>query len=348
MTMRFLPLLVPALLAAQAPVVTEQTSGTTQLLQAVSAVNDKVVWVSGHGGTVLRSVDGGAQWEAKTVPGAAQARLQFRDVHALSADVAWVMSAGNGKASRIYGTKDGGTTWTEQFVNADSLAFYDCFTFFDAKRGVAFSDAANGRTNILRTEDAGTTWALIPAGDAPPPLEGEGAFAASGGCLVSHGANHAWVATGAPGARLLVTTDAGKHWRPVATPFVADASDKASGGMTATSWLDTKRGIGVGARIAQMRTDTAAAVVGITTDGGTTWTMKPRPKITGSFFGVSWIPGAGKSTAVAATLGGLLLTTDAADSWTALTTAQYWSVGAAGKRAWGVGPNGKITRVEMP
>jgi photosystem II stability/assembly factor-like uncharacterized protein len=332
-------LLAPAALAGQAPVVTEQTSGTTALLQAVAAVNEQVAWVSGHKGTVLRTRDGGTTWELKPVPGAET--MEFRDIHAFSAEEAWLLAAGPGDKSRIYHTTDGGAAWTLQFTNADTAAFFDCFTFFDAKRGVAFSDAANGRTMLMRTEDGGTSWNLLPASALPAPLPGEGAFAASGGCLVSQGKSNAWVATGAPDGRLLVTTDGGKQWKPVPTPFV-----KGDGaGMTATSWLDAKRGIGVGARIAQMRTDTASAVVGITEDGGATWTMRPRPTVRGSFFGVSWVPGADRNTAVAATLAGLLVTRDAGITWTAATPSQYWSVGGVGRTAWGVGPGGRITKL---
>ncbi|HEY6223757.1 MAG TPA: hypothetical protein VIW26_08230, partial [Gemmatimonadales bacterium] len=46
--------------------ITEQQSHTTALLQAVSAVDDSVVWVAGHRATWVRTVDGGRTW----VPGA--------------------------------------------------------------------------------------------------------------------------------------------------------------------------------------------------------------------------------------------------------------------------------------
>ncbi len=328
-------------LTAQAPAVTEQSSGTTALLQAIAPVSEQVVWVSGHKGTVLRTRDGGASWELRPVPGAET--MEFRDIHAFSADLAWVLAAGPGEKSRIYQTKDGGATWAQQFTNSDSTAFFDCFTFFDAKRGVAFSDASGGRTVMLRTEDGGAHWALLPATAVPAPLTGEGAFAASGGCLVNSGSADAWVATGSPEARLLHSSDRGLTWAPFATPFV-----KGEGaGMTATSWLDPKRGIGVAARISQMRADTAAAIVGITDDGGVTWTMRTRPDIKGSIFGVAWVPGPDRVTAVAATLAGLLVTRDAAVTWTAATTQQYWSVGGVGRSAWGVGPGGRITKLSF-
>ena len=86
-------------------------------------------------------------------------------MHAVSADLAWVLSAGPGDRSRIYHTRDGGATWALQFRNADPAAFYDCFAFFTARRAVAFSDASQQRTNMLITRDGGSTtlgmsWAL--------------------------------------------------------------------------------------------------------------------------------------------------------------------------------------------
>lgn len=346
--MRTLPALIcsvlcAANLAAQAPVVTEQTSGTTQLLQAVSAVNNRVVWVSGHGGVVARTLDGGEHWTIRPVPGAE--KLEFRDIHAVSPDVAWAMSAGPGPASRIYRTTDGGATWALQFTNADTSAFFDCITFFDRKTGVAFSDAVGNRTMILRTSDAGEHWDLIPATEAPAALKGEGAFAASGGCLVSAGKKRGWVATGSPEARILRTDDAGKSWRTFATPFVRS---EQGAGMTATSWLDEKRGIGVASNISARGTsDTSSAAVGISNDGGATWTLGARPSAPGGIYGVTWVPGAGRNTAVASALSGLQVTTNAGQSWTAATTGPYWSVGSAGKRAWGVGPRGRITRLDF-
>lgn len=334
-----LALAVPSL-GAQAPTVVDQVSGTTALLQAVSAVNERTVWVSGHRATVLRTTDGGATWLARPV-GGADSTLQFRDVHALSDKVAWVLAAGPGAQSRIFHTRDGGTTWALQFTNPDSAAFYDCFTFFDRKRGVAYSDAAGGRTLMLRTDNGGATWVHLPASAVPAPLNGEGAFAASGGCVTSSGSRHGWVATGSPEGRLLRSDDAGRTWTSHATPFV-----KGDGaGMTAASFRDTKRGIGVGARISAMARDTAAAAVAITDDGGRTWTLRARPARPGALFGVAVVPKAGKATAVAAGLGGLWSTRNNAETWTSASANAYWSVGAAGRTAWGVGPNGRITRL---
>src|SRR5262249_23689141 len=79
-----------------------QESGTRLRLQAVSVVDDKVVWASGAGGTYVRTIDGGNTWTAGRVNGADS--LEFRDVYAVDEKTAWLLSAGTGDRSRIYKT----------------------------------------------------------------------------------------------------------------------------------------------------------------------------------------------------------------------------------------------------
>jgi len=124
----------------------------------VSPVNDSVVWVGGHGGVMLRTLDGGRTWIRLQTPGGDS--LQFRDVHAVGRDSAYTMSAGPGERSRIYWTADGGETWQRQFLNRDSSGFYDCFDFWDARHGIAMSDAVDGRLVVIATADGGRKFPL--------------------------------------------------------------------------------------------------------------------------------------------------------------------------------------------
>jgi len=95
------------------PTLTPQTSGTTQLLIAVSPVSENVVWAAGTGGTFVVTTDGGNTWKSGVVPSANS--LQFRDVQGVSDKVAYLMAIGNDAPSfRIYKTEDGGATWEPQ------------------------------------------------------------------------------------------------------------------------------------------------------------------------------------------------------------------------------------------
>jgi photosystem II stability/assembly factor-like uncharacterized protein len=60
------------------PTLTPQQSGTPNQLIGISAVNARVAWASGAGGTFTVTTDGGDTWRAGMVPGAEE--LQFRDV----------------------------------------------------------------------------------------------------------------------------------------------------------------------------------------------------------------------------------------------------------------------------
>lgn len=330
----------PAPRPAPAPVTVEQVSHTSALLQAVSVVNDSVVWVSGHAGTYVRTTDGGRTWIAAVMPG--QDSLQFRDVHAVSGDTAWLLAAGPGERSRIYRTDDGGRTWQLQFLNRDSSAFFDCFAFWDARRGVAVSDAVNGRLVIIRTEDGGEHWERVSDAGVPPALSGEGAFAASGTCVAAQGTRNAWIGTGAEGgARVYHSEDAGSTWSVVTTPV---ASGPATG-IASVVFRDARRGLALGGPVANAEARTAN--VARTLDGGRTWTSATSPTFPGAVYGAALVPGL-DATVVAAGPKGLDVSTDDGASWTPVLRDAFWAVDFASPRAgWAVGPRGSIVKISL-
>ena len=311
------------------------------MLQAVSAVSGQVAWVGGHAGVVLRTTDGGAVWERLRVPGADS--LEFRDVEAFSADVAYVLAAGPGDRSRIFKTTDGGRTWVQQFVNPEPRAFYDCFAFFDRERGLAVSDAVDGRLLLRVTRDGGAHWDAVPPQGVPPAREGEGAFAASGTCLVASGDRLAWIATGSPAeARVYRSEDGGVSWSVRAVPVVA--GDAA--GATSLAFRDPLHGVALGGRIA-VATDTANQVA-FTTDGGITWTRSGRPPFSGAVYGSAYRPVARAPLLLAAGPGGLAASRDDGATWEGLSTNAYWAVGFGSARSgWAVGPRGRITLIAI-
>lgn len=319
-----------------------QTSGTAALLQAVSAPSDRVAWVSGHAAAVLRTVDGGSTWETLTVPGAAADSLQFRDVHAVDAAVAYLLAAGPGSRSRVYKTTDAGRTWQRLFTNTDSSAFYDCFSFWDAAHGIAFSDAVAGHFQIRVTEDGGAHWMPVAAHLLPAAQPGEGSFAASGTCVVTLGPGHAWIGTGAADtARVLRTRDRGRTWEVTTAPIAGGRSS----GIAALAFRDTLHGIALGGDIAlpNARTDNVA----ITADGGRTWRAGGRPTFAGAVYGAATVPGR-PGWVVAVGPKGLDYSIDDGASWRSLDTLAYWSVGFGSRdRGWAVGPEGRITLIRL-
>jgi photosystem II stability/assembly factor-like uncharacterized protein len=335
--MRILAAITALLLAA--PAWTDQPSGVTARLRGVSAVSDRVAWASGSAGTVLRTGDGGATWQSLSIPGAE--KLDFRDIDAASERIAYVLSIGSGESSRIYKTIDGGRTWTLQFTNTDPKAFFDAMAFWDADRGIAFSDSIDGRLVILRTDTGGRVWTRVPTEGLPPALDNEGAFAASGTNVAVHGRDHVWIGTGAAAvARVLRSIDGGRTWAAAATPLAAGPSS----GIFSIAFRDADHGIVVGGdyRKENEAIDNAA----ITSDGGRTWT-----KVTGlSGFRsvVSYLPGASTPTVIAVGPQGADQSTDDGRTWTPLAGTSglhTFAVAKQGRAGWGAGEKGRIMRL---
>jgi len=318
-----------------------QESGTDVLLQAVSAVDENVVWVSGHGGTWARTLDGGATWTAHVMEGADT--LQFRDVHALDADRAWLLSAGSGELSRIYRTLDGGETWEMQFLNPEPDGFYDCLEFRDAKHGIVYGDAVDGELRILRTRDGGSTWEYTRSLDIPPALAGEGGFAASGTCVALGPGGRAWIGTGgADTARVLATLDEGRTWTAVPAPLPAGET----AGIFTIAFRDSLHGVILGGDLS--RPDEHTDNVAITSDGGASWNLAGRPVLAGAVYGAAYVSGAPTPTLVAVGPHGADWSADEGATWSHADTVAYWGLDIASPAAgWLVGPEGRIAHISF-
>lgn len=333
--------LLGAALCGAAAVPFVQQSGTTALLIGIHVVSDQVLWAAGARGTVTRSTDGGATWTAGRVPGADS--LQFRDVHALDARTAWVLSIGNGPQSRIYHTRDAGATWQAQFVNADSSAFYDCMDFWDARRGVVIGDATGRSMAVLLTDDGGTTWRRVDPSTLPEAQPSEGSFAASGTCVETGAQGRAWIVMSTPTrARLLRTADYGRTWALETLPITTHEGS----GPQSVIFRDAKHGMVLGGGYASKPSDTLIAV---TSDGGDTWTPRPAPPFKVGTWGGTWVPGAQRPTVVAVGPSGAAVSSDEGRTWTVLDTLNYWTVGASSpKSVWAAGTQGRVTRFPVP
>ncbi len=320
---------------------TVQVSGTKARLRGLSVVSGEVAWAGGTGGTFLRTIDGGKTWQAGTVPGASS--LDFRDVHATGDKTALMLSIGPGEQSRIYETTDGGTTWATICVNRDPKGFLDALAFWDTEHGLAFGDPVGGRFLLLRTEDRGKSWKPSPIDGMPPALPGEGAFAASGTCLVVGKENHAWFATGgAKVARVFRSTDRGRTWTVHETPVMAGTS---SSGIFSLAFHDADHGIAVGGNYREP--NRAGSLVALTSDGGRTW-KRPGGRPPGGYrSAVAYIPGTQGRTLVAVGPTGLDVSVDGGESWRPMGTTGFNSVGFAGPAAgWAVGEDGLVARFE--
>ncbi len=316
---------------------TVQTSGVTHRLRGVSAVNEQVAWASGAGSTVLRTTDGGQTWQKLNVTSDA---LDFRDIDAIDAQTAYVMSIGNGPLSRIYKTTDAGKTWNLQFKNEDEKAFLDAMSFWDANHGIAFGDSVDKQFYILTTADGGRTWTRVPTTNLPPAQENEGAFAASGTNIAVFGRSHAWIGTGAAAkSRVLRTVDSGRTWQVADTPLAS----APSAGIFSIAFRDAKHGVIAGGdyRKEQEAVDNLA----VTSDGGITWTLVKG--LSGFRSVVAYVPGTKTPTLIALGPSGGDYSLDDGRTWSRIDGPGFDTFSfVRGKQiGWGAGAEGKIGKL---
>jgi photosystem II stability/assembly factor-like uncharacterized protein len=315
----------------------KQKIETTASFRGLSVVNEKIVWASGTGGTVIRTVDGGKSWRVMTVPEAEE--LDFRDIEAFDATTAYILSIGNGDNSRIYKTVDGGSTWTLQFKNTNDKAFFDALACWDAGNCIAMSDPVEHRFVLIATADGGTNWKPIDTSAMPAAKEGEAAFAASGTCLITQGASDAFIVSGGSDARVFRSTDRGNSWSAYDTPMIKGTPGS---GIFSIAMYDNKRGAIVGGNY-QKPGDRAAVNFAVTKDGGKTWQARSGP---GGYR--SSIVFVGKDSVFTVGPTGSDVSYDYGKTWTSLDHNSYNSAGAKGINViWAVGEKGVVANYPL-
>ena len=312
----------------------KQTVNTTASFRGLSVVNERVVWASGTGGTVIRTVDGGKTWNVMTVPGAE--KLDFRDIEAFDANTAYILSIGNGESSRIYKTADRGATWKEQFRNKTDKAFFDAIACWDKKNCIAMSDPVDGRYLLITTIDGGNKWEQV-AGVSPEAKEGEAAFAASGTCLITYGKSGVYLVSGGNDARTFRSFTRGKTWVSAATPI---AKGTPGSGIFSIAMFDNLNGVIVGGNYE--KPNEATNNLASTLDGGDSW--KAGSGLSGYRSAVAYVD---KKTIIAVGTNGTDLSTDGGKTWAKIGGEDLNAVAAKGKKAvWAVGPKGMVAKLK--
>jgi photosystem II stability/assembly factor-like uncharacterized protein len=270
------------------------------------------------------------------VPGAET--LDFRDIQAVDEQTVYLLSIGTGNSSRIYKTTDGGAQWKLLFTNPDPKGFFDALAFWDANHGIVVGDPVDGHFVVLTTADGGSHWERRTT---PPAMPNEGAFAASGTCLITTGKRDAWFATGGPGgARVFHSRDRGATWTVVATPIRNDA---VAAGVFSLAFSDSRHGVAVGGDYS--KPEDAERNVAVTSDGGRIWTEPPGQHPKGFRSAVMYLPG--RKVWVAVGTSGSDISSDDGKSWKPFDAGAYNAISVAnGQSAWAAGPSGRIAALQ--
>ncbi|GAB3523177.1 WD40/YVTN/BNR-like repeat-containing protein [Emticicia fontis] len=309
----------------------KQNSGTDASFRSISAVNSKVVWAGGTKGTILKTIDAGQQWQVLKLEGAEA--LDFRDVHGVSAEVAYAMSAGDAEAgaARIYKTSDGGKSWRIIYQTMEKGAFFDSFDFWNENEGILIGDPIDDKPFILRTLD-GENWQRIPKEKLPAIRPKEASFASSGTCVNTRSKKLAWINTQ---SRVFYTKDKGETWQVAETPF----KQGETSGIFGLHFYTDKDGIATGGDYKDDKK--VSDNVAITHDGGKTWALAEQAKPDG-LKESSWVL-RDKSLLVVGT-SGTGISVDMGKTWKAIDTEAFHAISCYKNDCWTIGAKGNLAK----
>ncbi|MFA6128679.1 MAG: hypothetical protein WC699_15375 [Bacteroidales bacterium] len=334
-----LVLAIVGLQMAAQPSLTDQKAGMTGSLRGLDVVSKKVVWVSGTKGEFSVTRDGGKIWFHDTVAGAT--KLDFRDVHGFSADVALLMSAGAGEASAVYRTENGGKTWTLTYQNKDPKAFFDGMDFFDNNHGLMIGDPVDEKPYLMETFDGGLSWDRKKPLKIPDLKAGEYAFAASGTSLDANPGGNCYIATGGSVARIFRSVDYGLNWG--LTPIGVLQGDPAAGAFSVAQGPD--RNVAAAGGHYQKMTVAGSNIV-LSGDNGATWSIPQGAAEVPFMECIRWID---KNTLVACGPPGIWLSTDAGKTWKEISKEGFHTLDVVtGKTTvWLAGGKGRVVTLTL-
>jgi photosystem II stability/assembly factor-like uncharacterized protein len=262
--------------------------------------------------------------------------MDFRDIAAFGADVAYVMSSGEGANSRIYKTTDGGYSWSLQYSDKRAGFFLDSLACESAVRCVALSDPVNGKFLVLSTND-GERWQELPRANMPVALPKEGAFAASGTAIALCDGKTFFV-TGGPAARIFRSVDHGHSWTAKETPIVSGNS--SSGAFSVTCEGQDNLVVVGGDYKDPNHTKRVAAY---SADSGETWHLSETQP--GGYR--SAVSSFSRNKFVAVGPNGTDASFDGGVHWQHADDMNLNAVSFDAKQGWAVGPRGTIARFNL-
>lgn len=308
-------------------------------LRGLAPVNERVCWVSGEGGVVRRTTDGGASW-TETVVAEAQG-VDLRDIEAFDERTAIAMAIT--QPAQLLRTEDGGRTWSVVYRAEAADAFLDSMAFWPQgaigdRRGVAFGDPIDGAFLWIETRDGGRSWEPLPV-PLPAPLDGEGGFAASGTMVCAHGEGNLLIGT-SQYARLFRRSGFGDTWSTAPSPLRAGLP---ATGVFSVAVHPERGAIAVGGQYdaPDDRRGTAAWSTDLAT-----W--RPASRGPGGYrSGVAWSPDGSLAVAVGPT--GVDLSDDGGRTWTPRSGPGWHAVAfAADGSCWVSGSDGRAARLALP
>ena len=313
---------------ANAQTVKMLNSGSKASLRGLSVVSDNVVWVSGSGGSVGRSVDGGENWTWTTVKGFE--KTDFRDIEAFDKNTAIII--GIASPAYILKTTDGGENWKIMYENKDTSMFMDAMEFWNEQSGIVIGDPIGDKIFIARTFDGGETWRGVPEANNPTADKGEAFFASSGTNVRKLNKSEAVFVSGGLRSRLFIRD------KKIDLPIL---QGRETTGANSIAVKNKKCMIIVGGDF-NAKNDTTKNCV-ITSDGGKTFTAP----VIGPHGYRSCVEYLGKKNWISCGLNGVDYSTDEGQNWAWISKESFHAVRKAkkGKAVYFSGGGGRIGKL---
>jgi hypothetical protein len=331
-----------------------EQSGTTAGLRGIHAVGAGIAWASGTDGVVLRTEDGGYEWQQCAIPPGA-AKLDFRGVWAWDARNAIVMSSGPGDQSRVYRTGDGCITWTLAFANPDATGFFDDIQFLDKEHGFLLGDpvplgpqSSQKVFALFKSEDGGAHWIRLAQQNSAGQNRGTAlaaehlsAFAASNTSLFVQ-EDTSWFGVGGPGGSYIVrgskSAAQGQDSKMLGISLIPVplASGTDSSGVFSLAFRDQSHGIAVGGDF--QKPDQRPGTAAYSADGGRMWSL-PQVPPHGYRSAVAW--DAQTAAWIAVGTNGSDISYDDGRTWQKLDEGNWNALSLP----WVVGPKGRIAKL---
>lgn len=313
-----------------------QKSNTESLLIGLHALSAEVVWACGTEGTLIRTVNGGQDWQSYLYEKADS--LQFRDIHGFNENEAAVLSIGEGALSQIFHfSLDSG--WTQTFQMSDSSGFLDGLDFWNDSIGLAYGDAIDSLPYLLKTVNGGKTWQRITS-NLPRAGRGEGGFAASGTLIEMGEKGKAWVGTGAGGnARILYTNNYGETWTSLPTPMTKGEA----AGITTVRFIGN---VGFIAGGDLTKSEAQQDHLFFSDTRGNSWYPAGKPKTPGAIYGSGFARINDRFVTIICGPEGADVSIDMGQNWTKLTPAELWTCELLSSgEGWLMGDGGRVFKV---
>jgi photosystem II stability/assembly factor-like uncharacterized protein len=234
---------------------------TQASIRGLSVINENNLWISGSGGSVFRTNDGGKSWIDCSI--SKEKENDFRSLHAFDSLRAIVIGINN--PAIIYSTINGGNSWTEMDSISATGLFFNSLKFNNSTEGLAVSDPVDDQFFVIQTKDGGQNWIKCKL---PKALKGESNFAASNTCIEYLAGGKVWIACGGPKSQVYKTNDNGLSWQAITSPIT---SKQAADGIYSICFRNEKQGMIVGGNYQYPNENDSIACYSF--DGGESWNL---------------------------------------------------------------------------